>query len=386
MSGGLWKKGTWGVDVWGTPVVVPPDPGTPPPGGEGVGQPGGSGYDDLTGTSTIEMGVSMSITQLIDYRPPPPQVVPHSYYRSVMNDDRVLAGRPVSPPVVDVSVPVTVSVGLTGVPMPDLSRALPEDIDTQASLRWYTDDSYVRTSADGYSMWWYDMTGEVAWTSYGTYQPLRASDYSYLIPMPNSAEILARPAMVFNPLLGNCMNTTVSIDPVNSVDDVEFVMVVWSHPLVSGAKASTILDNGNAVRGSQKMPFAVSDSITGMRQGLSRFSGGGLLLWQGQIGFPMWWTQISTGRPVLVRVRYGTRPMLECWGPKGLHMSHHPVLEQPSTALSTNYVLGRQFGQVSAITNAGMHLMEVNYYDHALDDAEAAEIVQTLDSCYAISA
>jgi hypothetical protein len=385
MSGGIWGTGTWGVDVWGTPVIVPPDPGTAPPGSAGVGQPGGSGYTGIGVVATIELGASMMITQMIQYAPPPPQVIPLRNYRSVMDSFRVLGGKPVAPPVIDVSIPVGVTVGLTQVPVPNSARALPPDIDTGATLRWYADSYFLHYSGSGHETQWLDTEGDVAWTAYDTYQPVFAPGYNYLIPSPNSAESLTRPALVFDPTRGTCMNTDLSLDEVNSVDDLEWLMVVWSHPLAAGAQASTILDNGGPVQGLIAMPFAVSDSVVGMRQGLSRFTGDGLLLWQDQTGFPMWWAQISNGRPVLVRARFGEHPLLECWGPKGIHMVHRSVLDQPRQALASNYVLGREFGQVSAQTNAGMHLMEINYYDHALGDDELASAVQALDACYAVS-
>ena len=40
---------------------------------------------------------------------------------------------------------------------------------------------------------------------------------------------------------------------ISSAEAVEFLFVVWSHPLAGGAQASTILDNGNAVRGTSRI-------------------------------------------------------------------------------------------------------------------------------------
>jgi hypothetical protein len=384
MTAAYWGQGVWGVDTWLGATVVPPDPGTAPPTDVGTGQPPGTGYSSTAGRATIEIGVSMSITQLIDYQPPPPQIVPLRNYRSVMNDFRVLSGRPVAAPVLDVSVPVTVSVGTTQVPLPDLTRALPPDIDTLATLRWIADNDFVVQSADGNTLWWWDTTGAVAWSAYDTFQPLYADDYSYLIPKPHTAEVLLRPAMVFEAALGSCMNTSVSTSPVSGAQDVEFLMVVWSHPLAAGMQASSILDSGGQVSGGGDMPFAPGDMVSGMRQGLQRFNGG-LVMWQDDVGFQMWWAQVSSGRPVLARVRFGVNPLIECWGPSGVHMLT-TELPQPLEGLATNYVLGRLFNQVSAATNAGMHLMEISYYDHPIADADLAVIVQALDSCYAVSA
>ena len=235
-------------------------------------------------------------------------------------------------------------------------------------------------------MGWFDTTGMAAWNSYDAYQPLLADDYSYTIPTPNRAELINRPAIVFDPRQGSCMNTRVSTVAVSSAEAVEFLFVVWSHPLAGGSQASTILDNGDAVRGTQNLPFVMNDAVLGgMRQGYARFAGG-LMLWQDETGFPMWWSQISNGRPVLVRARYGQQPLLEAWGPNGLHMGHNSALPQDREAFATNYVLGRAYGSVSTATNAGMHLMEVNYYDHPISDDDLAAAVNALDSCYAVSA
>ena len=123
-----------------------------------------------------------------------------------------------------------------------------------------------------------------------------------------------------------------------------------------------------------------------MRQGFARFAGG-LMLWQDETGFPMWWAQISTGRPVIVRARYGQQPLLEAWGPKGLHMVHTSALPTQDRGGVRHQLRARAGVRIDLgpPPNAGMHLMEVDYYDHPIPDDELAAAVNALDSCYAVS-
>ena len=388
MSQAVWGKGVWQKDIWGPqPDPVPPDPSDPGPGAPGSVSPYPNPTPgliiDMGGRASIEISTVMCMTQLITYVPPPPKIVPLRNYRAVMSDFRVLTGIPRNPPAVDVSIPINVTVGTTAVPLPDLTRKRPDEIDTKATLRWIAESARVKYSAAGTVMRWWDITNRVAWTAYGTYQPLFADDYSYQVPKQNSAEVINRGALVFDADYGNCMNTSVSTIPTSGADAAEFVMVVWSHPLASGVKASSLLDTGNEVRGVVAMPFTPGDTSAGMRQGLQRYQGG-LTFWQDNTSFPVDWAQISSGRPVLIRVRFGKDPILECWGPSGTRQTFRAP-PQKHKDLSTNYVLGRAFNLVSKATNAGMHLMEINYYDHPVDDADMTLYAQSLTSCYAVS-
>jgi hypothetical protein len=91
------------------------------------------------------------------------------------------------------------------------------------------------------------------------------------------------------------------------------------------------------------------------------------------------------GRPVILRVRFGVHPMMERWGPKNSHLANMHIPDQPRLPLSTNFVLGRQFDSVDPATNAGMHLFEINYFDHWPSSAQRDQLVQDLSSVYAVS-
>ena len=368
----VWGQGFWGNNVW---EDVPDEP--PPPDDTTYGETGI--------THSIEFSVMLRLECDIAWSSPPPAITPIRNYRAVMDDYRITGGIPVAPPTLDCAVPILVSVDPKGVSVPKDSRDLPADIDTAATLRWIAQDQYL--NANDAIAQWFDTTGQLAWTSYDTWQPQLDDTYDYQIPRPHNAELVQRSALIFDSTLGSCMNTTLSIDPVNFESDIEFLIVLWTHPLVSGQQFSSILDNGQSVQGFHDMPYVPGDTLSGgQRQALARYSDK-LVLWQSTVGVPMYWTQVSGGRPILYRIRYGAHPLMQMWGPANAHMSYAgPTYKPPLVPLCSDYILGRMFNRLDSDVGGGMHLFEINYYDHMLTDSAVNHAVAELDSCYAITA
>lgn len=368
---GVWGSGFWDNNVWETV------PDQPPPTDD-------STYGDTNATHSIEFAVTVRLDQEIAWSSPPAQITPLRNYRSVMGDYRVTTGIPVSPPTLDAAVPILVSVDPKGVAVPKDSRDLPSDIDTLATLRWIAQDQYV--NADDVIMQWWDTTGTLSWDSYDSWMPVLDDTYDYQITRPNNAEIVQRSCMMFNAAYGMCMNTSLSINPVNNLDDIEFLMVLWTHPLIGDQEFSALLDNGQAMQGFHDMPYVPGDSLTGVHQALHRYPDK-IVHWEDADGMPLHWTQVSAaGRPVLYRVRYGKHPLIEVWGPTNSHMSYAtPTHPGDGPPLCSDYVLGRIFNRLDETCNGGMHLFEINYYDHELSTTDAAAAVAALKSCYAIS-
>jgi hypothetical protein len=350
--------------------------------------PGWKGYVDTSGKLAIEASTSLVMLSDVNYAPPPPGVVPLRNFRTVTGDYRIYRGVPVAPPICDSAVPILVSVDPDGVSLPDLSRALPDDIDTLATLRWIAADAYVSYDANGETMFWTDTEGQVAWSSYDTWQPLLDEDYSYRLEVSlNSTEILSRSALVFDAILGSCMSTQLSLNPMTLAENVEFVLVFRPHSFNSTTRYSSYLDNGDPIQGYHDMPFEVGDSLYGQRQGFSRHTDPDrMVLIQDKERYQLNWTSkvSSSSGPIIARLRFGTEPLIEIWGDKDTH-SRYSIPDVPAEALATNFVLGRRFGSLSQETNGGMHLFEVNYYDHMVERAEMNAIAEALDTVYAVS-
>lgn len=365
----VWDEGYWDNNVWEDV------PGTTPP-------PDDTVYVDTGATHSIEMALTIHLEQDIAWSRPPASVIPLRNYRAVMGDYRVTGGIPVSPPTLDCAVPVLVSVDPSGVAVPSTKRKSPEEVQTLATLRWYAQSQFV--SAGDTQMQWWDDSATLAWNAYGTFQPLLDETYDYQISRPHNAEVVSRSALIFDPALGSCMSASMSINPINDADDVEFFLVLWCHPLIGGQQFSALLDNGQDLQGFHDLPYVPGDSLSGRHQALHRYSDK-LVLWEDDLGIPLRWAQVSGGRPVLYRVRYGMHPLVEVWGPTNLHMSYAgPAQEQ--APLCADYVLGRVFNRLDLASNGGMHLFEVDYYDHALTNSDAAVVVAALNACYAITA
>ena len=365
---GVWDEGFWDNNVWEDvpPPDIPPDT---------------DDYFDTGATHSIEFSVTLRLEQEIPWSRPPPAITPLRNFRAVMGDYRVVSGRPVSPPTLDCAVPILVSVDPKGVAVPSDSRALPTDLDIDATLRWCAADQYYSTD-EVIAQWW-DTTGTVTWSAYDTFQPVLDDTYDYQIARPNNAEIVQRSALMFNSANGTCMNTSLSINPINNAESVEFFMVLWTHPLIGVQQYSVLLDNGQSISGTHDLPWIPGDSLSGRHQAFYRYPDK-LVLWQDTLGIPLHSAQVSSGRPVLYRIRFGVHPLIETWGPSNTHLSYKgPVQDQ--APLCSDYVLNRMFNRVDPVTNGGMHLFEVDYFDHELSTAEAAAVVAELNSCYAIS-
>lgn len=370
---GVWDQTDWGNSTWGTvpPAVFPPQQGT---------------FADIAAALKIEASTALVYVHEVTYNPPPPKIVPLRNFRSQMNDYRIVAGIPVNPPVLDVAVPVLVSVSTSGqVPVPSEKRPLPDDITTSATLRFIAEDLYVTSSPDGSVLSWTDTTGAVAWTGYDVWQPSLDDDYSYQLATKNSAELIPRSAMVFEAMLGQCMNANFYGVPLVGLADLEFWFVVNSHAPVAGMRSAGLLDTGDLVQGFNTMPFNPGDSLVGEQLAVTRYLDK-IIAWQDDVGYPLVYPMvIGSGRPVLLRARFGQHPLIEGWGPGGSHVSYRPQ-PLPQADLACNWVLGRIANQVSMVTNGGMHLFEIDYFDHMLADSDATALLHSLDSCYAVSA
>jgi len=343
------------------------------------------GFEETGGTATIQIGMSLVVEQEIPWSDPPPQIVPLRYFRAVMSDYRVLSGIPKAPPVLDCAVPVFVTLDPSGAAIPSITRPLPGDVDNGATVRWLVGDEYISLNPDGTEMDWLDIDGSVAWTSYDLWNPQFEDDYTYTVIKQTAAdEVLLRPALVFDQGLGNCMNTSLSINDLSGAEDIEFWFVVSTDPLVGGQLYHSFLDIGDEVIGFHDLPWTPPDSLPGRRLALQR-DPNSVNAVQDSLQFQIDQTMSSgTGRPLLVRVRYGVHPMLDWWGPKNSQM-HLVFPTQSRLPLSMNFVLGREHGQLDPATCAGMHLFEVNYFDHMLSSTEAAQVTSALLPAYAIT-
>jgi hypothetical protein len=343
-----------------------------------------AGFYETGVDTTVQVSATLLVEEVISWSAPPRQILPLRNYRAVMGEYRMLGGTPKSPPPLDCAIPVRVSLmNPADISVPSATRKTPAEVDTQATLRWITDPAYLVGDGGLIGQWW-DTTSSVSWNAHDTWEPLYADDYVYLIPKPNTDEVVARPSLVFDNSFGTCMDMLLTGSMTSNDENIEFFIVTSSHPLASGQQVSSIFDNGDPVQGSADMPFDPGDSLPGTRQALQRIPGGKLVAYQDKLSMALAWPQSTSGRPILIRMRFGTRPVLETWGAKRARMVYHAP-KQARTPLSVNYVLGRQFGKVSAVTNAGMHLFEVDYYDHALTDDEVEDIAHAYDICYAIS-
>lgn len=333
----------------------------------------------------IQASAALILTQTVNYQPPLPKVIPWRNFRAVMDDYRVVQGMPVRPPILDCFAPIITTVNTHGVAIPNTKRPLPEEIGTAATLRWIASDPYVTYSEDSSQMWWVDRSGTQSWTAFEEERiPLLDEDYNYRVPRNNRAtEIFYRSAFVFVPTAGNSMNTSLSINPYATVDAIEFFFVLSCHD-----DNSNVLDIGDSVQGFFDMPFGVADSISGARQRVIFRSSDSARLQQGHRMLTVPVTAMTTGRPVIIRARFGQWPLIEQWGPHGRH--HKETITKKDAAtdpvnLATNYVLGRQRGQVAEDTNAGMHLFEIDYYDHGLERDDVELYVNRLSRCYGVT-
>jgi hypothetical protein len=334
--------------------------------------------ESIAAGAGIEFWCHMVAGQEIPLTAPPPQVVPLRYYRAEMNDYRLLHGIPKTPPVLDCAVPVYVSLlGEAGVP--DLTRTDPKDIDTFATIRWLATGETVATNEDG-DLFWNNFSSnpdgqQLSWSSYDVFTPALVDDYGYLIPKNTTEqEWIQRPALVFDALFANHMSTQVSFGPVTGEPTIEWWLVLMTHPFNPGQDHHSILDIGNQVTGFSDMPFPVTDTLAGRQMSVHRHPDV-IEAHQDQsdtdpdgvADFTVDATQMNvTGRPILIRVVFGNNPMIQVYGPRGFFGSRGVKPQQPRN-LSTNFVLGRPYGWVDPAQAAGMHLFEVNFYDHTMD-------------------
>jgi hypothetical protein len=339
----------------------------------------------------VEMRASMIMELDTPYQPPPPQIVPLRHYRAVMNDYLLMNGIPVSPPIFDATVPVTVTYtpGLAETPT---TRPLPRAVNTGATLRWIADDQAI--SGDEETMTWVGMDakgndGLNPWTSYDVFRPLFNDDNTYAI----GHELFARSGLVFDASQATNMSTQVSINDQASDKGVTWLIVAALMPLLAGQTLHSVLVTGDEIFGYRDLPFNQADSANGLQQEL-QLTPTGISVWQyGGVDFngvPISPVQaaanyaVLTGsRPVAWMANFGMAIGARRVGPKNLtSVVNGPA--QVRQSMDTSYALGRARNLVSASTSASMILYEVNYFDHLLSTTEIATALAAVTSCYGI--
>lgn len=344
---------------------------------------------DVTARMDIRASAALTALQDVVYEEPPPKVIPLRHYRAQMNPYRIANGIPVAPPVLDCRVPVIVHLNREGAWIPNLTRQLPTQINTLATLRWIAADPFVVLNADSSQMWWLDTDSNVAWNSYTPWQPVLARNFNYRFANgARGTEVLYRSALVFQAVMGTCMDAKLSTLPDASVEAVEFFFVFWPHTFATGQSVANFFDTGDAVRSILDIPKDLSDSCVGARLRLHSPQENKLMLHQGSQSLTLPASQTATGgRPVIVRLRFGQQPLIAWWGPKNTHQSLWVTTSNKAAQpvrIATNYILGRQKDLLSRKSNAGMHLYEINYYDHQLTQDQVDNIVHRLSAAYAV--